>query len=355
MKSNPLTKLIKRLVEIEPSDSPLISCFVSLNEPRADYFREIETQAAFVGKRLSGRKRTEYEDALAEIRERLEAGPKAGSRSIAIYSRWGDDPVLVATEFPVPLQTQFIVDDLPHIYPLIELKDTYRRFVIALTTEDQARILETTVGSVTEEILAKRRDLRERVGREWTREHYHNHKRERTSQFVKEKVRIIERLMIQRGINYLVLAGSPRMTRRLHKALPPRVREKVVGNLNAKSPNDIDPILMESILHIAAAENVESHDRVLELETAILKGGLGVAGISASMDALRDGYADVLVIDQDLEDDEIREELVRLAIKAGVEIETVGGSETLKRFSGVGCLLRFLPFRGGLKTRLTAA
>ena len=58
----------------------------------------------------------------------------------------------------------------------------------------------------------------------------------------------------------------------------------------------------------------------------------------------------------------MREELVRLAENNGVEIETVSGSETLRRLSGVGCLLRCRPKakrgrrrkKGGRRTKKAA-
>ena len=94
---------------------------------------------------------------------------------------------------------------------------------------------------------------------------------------------------------------------------------------------------------IATAENQESHDRVDELERALLTDGLGVIGYEASREAITAGYADVLIIDQELDDPEMKEELVRLATVSGIEVETVRKSEKLKRLSGVGCLLRYRP------------
>jgi peptide subunit release factor 1 (eRF1) len=86
----------------------------------------------------------------------------------------------------------------------------------------------------------------------------------------------------------------------------------------------------------------ESHDQVDALESALMKQGLGVAGESATRQALEHGYADVLIIDQDYSIT-VREELVRLALQSDAEIETVKDSEKLKRLEGVGCLLRYRP------------
>jgi len=343
MNALPLRKLIPRVIAIEPSSSPLISCFVDLDPPRADSIAEIEAAAQLASKRLTNSRRSDFIDAYGEIQDYLQHSLQPGSRSLAVYSRWGDDPVFLPVQFQVPLRTQFIVDQLPHIYPLIELKDTYHRFVIVITTESEARILETTFGSITEEVLAARPDLRRRIGREWTREHYQNHKREREQQFIREKIRIIDELMSRSGHNHLVIAGSPKMASRLAKALPPRLRARLIDTLEVNPRNGLDPILLESVRLVAAEEDRESHDRVRQLESAVLGSGLGVAGFHACVDALEGGYADLLIIDQEYAEDELREELVRLATRASVGIETVGESDTLQRLAGVGCLLRYRP------------
>ena len=77
--------------------------------------------------------------------------------------------------------------------------------------------------------MTERPELRERLGREWTREHYQNHRQQRDQQFVKEKVAVIERLMAKRGHNTLLLAGEPRFVKRLRSALPKHLEARVAG------------------------------------------------------------------------------------------------------------------------------
>lgn len=343
MKNANLKKFIRHLVEVEPTSSPLLSCFLDLDKSRAAALDELEARSTMTAQRLEGKRRSDFQDAYKEVREYLNSSLEGSSKSAAIYARWGENPVFSAMQFEVPLETDFVVDSLPHIYPLIQLKDTYHRFVIVITTETEARILETTIGAVTEEILKKRADLRERLGREWTREHYQNHKREREQQFIREKIRILDRLMSQRGHNHLIVAGSPGMVGRLTGELPQRLKEKLITTMPVNPKSGLDPILLESIQLFVAAENVESHNRVRDLESAVLRGGLGVAGYHASRAALQGGYADVLIVDQEDSDPELREELVRLAVGGGVTVETVNRNETLQRFGGAGCLLRYLP------------
>lgn len=343
MKSKELKKLIRQLVVIEPNDSPLISCFVNLEHPQNDYSAKIEPQARLTEKRLSGKRHQDYMEAMERVRTFLRSSIKPQSRSLAVYSRGGDDPVFIAVEFKAPLKTMFVVDSLPHVYPLVELKDNFHRFVNVLTTETEARILETTVGSVTEEILTTRPDLRQRIGREWTREHYRNHKNEREQQFIREKIRILEELVKRGAHNCIIIAGSPKMANRLSNALPVRLKEMLIDTLSSNPKSGLSPILLEAMQLFASAENEQSHKHVESLEAAVLTGGFGVAGYDATKEALIGAFADMLFVDQDLTEVGVREELVRLATHLNVTIETVRGSEILKRLSGIGCLLRYRP------------
>jgi len=163
---------------------------------------------------------------------------------------------------------------------------------------------------------------------------------------VKDKIRIIENLMSRSGHNHLVIAGSPKMASRLTNTLPQRLRDKLITTVPMNPNSGLSPILTEAIQLFTAAENIESHDHVATLEAEFLRHSLGVAGYEASKKALMGGYADMLIIDQDFTEIELREELIRLASASGVRIETVKRSESLERLSGVGCLLRYRPDRG---------
>ena len=50
----------------------------------------------------------------------------------------------------------------------------------------------------------------------------------------------------------------------------------------------------------------------------------------------------MLILAKEFYEGELKEELVRLAVRNGCRIETVGDSYTLIHYVGVGCLLRYL-------------
>jgi len=343
IQSQSLEGHIRQLVEIEPNESKVVSCFVQLEHPRSDFANEIESQYYQLRYKLNSVEKEEFTEAFAQLEAYLKARQSPKTRGVAVHLRGGEQPFFLSMEFEVPLENELILDDLPHIYPLVALKDVYHRFVTVVTTEQEARIFETTLGAVSEEILTERKDLRTRIGREWTREHYQNHKHEREQQLIREKIHVIDELMRRRGHNHLVIAGSPAMVGRMTAALPARLKEKLISTLNTNPNSGINPILLEAVQLFVEAENAESHDRVRKLRREMLTGRLGVGGYEESLAAMEGGYADMLLIDTVHLSAEKREELTRMAANRRVGVETVSESEVLKQLGGVGCLLRYRP------------
>ncbi|NJN99973.1 MAG: hypothetical protein HC875_40630 [Anaerolineales bacterium] len=131
---------------------------------------------------------------------------------MAIFARGGASPLFLPLQFRVPLPHWLAVAGLPNIYHLVELKDNYHRYVVLLSTEESARIVEVNLGAATEELWTQRPELRQRVGREWTKEHYQSHLRHQTERFIKESIAMLEQLMAAGGHTHLILAGNAQMT-----------------------------------------------------------------------------------------------------------------------------------------------
>ena len=342
MDTKQLSHRIRQLALIEPNDSPVVSCYLNLDQPRSNPLLEIEERAELAAMTLRGQAKHDVRDALDQIRDWANENLKHNARGTAIFSRWGDEPFFIPMQFVRPLPNLLEVDDVPHIYPLVELKDVFHRFIIVLMREDEARIIETNIGKITEALVAERKDLRWRVGREWTREHYQNHRRDRNERFLKEKIRIIDDLVTNRKHTHIILGGNPNLVTRMRRALPKRLEEKVINTMIVDPTDGVSAIVREAIQVFVEQEQQESVANVKRLESAIRGSGLGVVGYPQVRQALEAGQADLLLIQQNLDDPEIREELTKLAIRSSVEIETVSNCPILEAFGGAGCLLRYL-------------
>jgi len=333
-----LHKHLIALASLPKTDSPVVSAYLDFGDPARTAVTDFRRWAALTRQTFTGQRRQDFDDAVEEVDSWLSDNR---SRSAAVFARWGEHPLFIAMPFEVPLENHFHVDAVPVIYPLVELKDRFNRFVVVLTTATSARIVEVNLGAQSVDLLTERPALRERIGREWTREHYMNHRRDRDRKFVKEKIAVIESLMAKRGHNSLVVAGDPRCVNRLVDALPAHLRERVVGQIKTgMTGGRLRDVIGQAVDSFLQAEAEEAHDVVDLLVKAVRAGGLATVGVETTRRALIDGRVGQLVVSSALLHEE-REELVRLASRHDVPIETVQECEMLDRNGGAGALLRY--------------
>ena len=368
-----LQKHVQTLATLPETDAPVISCYLSLNDGRIKDRGAFDGQVRPLISSLTGQTRQDFEDALEPIGQYLAEKLLLGAKGVAIFSRAGGEPFFLPLQFRVPLPDWMAVDTTPNIYHLVELKDTYHRYVVMISTEESVRIYEVNLGAVTEQLWEQRPELRKRVGREWTKEHYQNHRRDRAQRFIKEKTKILERVMSAGGYAHLILAGHPTITSRVRSELPKHLTEQLVDVVPASGRTPVSDVIKTTLASFIEQEEKESRATAEEIERQIRTGGLAVIGTEASLHALRRDQADMLVMARsyspdlgwrctacgvmgsqperpkacpecgvtELQDLDIRETMVRLAEQQGSTVEVVNQNEPLTRFGGVGCLLRY--------------
>ena len=369
-----LQEHVLTLATIEETDAPMVSCYLNLETGLAAARRILDERVRLLRKTLPAPQRDSFEHALLAIESRLAAGFQTESQGAAIFSRGGAQEFFLGLEFRVPLPTWIAVNSTPNIYHLVELKDTYHRYVLVLVNERSTRILEVHLGSVTEVAWTKRPDLRERVGRGWGREHYQSHHPEGNHQFANEVVRFVDKVMSTGGYGHLILAGTSRMTALIREALPKRLASKLIDVVPASANERTSSVVAATLASFVEEEQRESLAAVDRLQKNICSHGLAVAGSTASLQALKCRQVDLLVMATEYQPEpawmctscdmtavqrirpvvcpncgcpttrelDVKEELVRLAELAGCGVEIVHDSEALMRLGGVGCLLRFL-------------
>jgi hypothetical protein len=368
-----LDKHIKALATLEPSEAPVISCYLDLSRG-SGYQDIVDERVHLLRSSLPDRDLDNFEEALGKIEDFLLTGVALVTNGVAVFVRSGARPFFRALQFEVPLPNWIAVDSAPNLYHLVELKDNYDRYVILQVTENSARIIGINLGSVTDQIWKNRPELRHRVGRGWARDHFQDHRRERNNQFVHDLIGILANVMSTGGYGHLILGGNARTVATVRKALPKSLAAKLVDVVAASANDRISDVVATTLQRFLEHEELDSQAIAEQLVSQIYTHGLAVVGTHASMQALRAGQVDVLVIAKDydpgngwecrrcgrvdtqsaqpeacpacqnlhLRGFEIRSELVRLAGQLGCGVEVVEHSDALMNFGGVGCLLRFL-------------
>ncbi len=369
-----LQEHIRVLATVQETEDLMLSCYANFEQGRRKHsLAEIRAAARGVRASIDPPMRPAFEEALRKIVDALGSKVARSTKGVAVFARAGESPFFLALPFEAPLPNWFFADRVPNIYHLVELKDTYDRYVVLIAHEDRARILEVNLGAATKELWVSQPALRERVGREWTRDHYQNHRRDRGDKFIKEKIEILDKLMSAEGHTYLVLAGSPRVVNLLLKKLPRRLADKVVDVLQATSQDATADVVSATLSSFVEHELRESLATAQLLKSTLRRGGLAVAGTAPTLAALRSAQTDILVladwyspppgwrcfqcghIDAEelkpiscaechqgrFREVDLKSEMVRLAERLGCVVEIVRESDTLLECGGVGCTLRY--------------
>lgn len=341
MQIRELQNHLRTLIELDETESPVVSYFLDRDDP--DGTKTLRDQTSRARKALDRPQRQAFDLALDRIEDHVPWKLDDSTRSVAVFARSGSSPLFLVMEFEAALSTQVVVDPLPVVFPLIELKDNYHRYVLLICNKDSARVLEVSLGSVTREVWTRRPELRKRVGREWTKLHYQNHRRDRTDRFLKEKIEMVERIVSAGGHTHLMLAGNPQILARVRKALPKHLERRLVDVIPAAARDRSTDIVLATLSTFIEHEERESVAAVHLLRRELRRGGLAVCGYGESRRALEQGQADQLILLAELDKAELarREELVRLAVDQDVPVEVVQHSEELEQLGGVGCLLRY--------------
>lgn len=362
MDSQRLRFHLDQLACIERSDVPMASCYMDLCDIEG-FFKAFAI--ASKGQGLSG-------DAVRRTQpvvQRLLL-KEDGCRSIALFHREGAEPWSMALRFRAALPNRVSAAWTPAIYPLVELADTFEPHAVLLVAGNWARLIEAACGEAGRELNVRRPDLREREGREWTKEHYLNHQRERFHQFCNQVVSALERFMSESGLSQFILAGRPRVTSAVCESLPRGLAGRLIDTIEASPSMGTEELISMTHELFARREAEDSLAMAGRLEKELRAGGPAVAGAAASIEALRRRRAGILVLARDYEfgsvsicenckavlhagprkscplcmaavrEVDFREELARLAARSGCVIETVAGSESLRSIGGAGCLLR---------------
>jgi len=374
MELKELQRHILTLATLPQTPDPVISCYLNREPGHPNGRHLLEERVQLLRGSLAAKWRWEFEEALNRIDAYLRQGVPEGVVGLAMFARAGQEPFFLPLQFHVPLPNCLAVDTAPNIYYLVELKDTYHRYAVLFCTETGARILGLNVGTITDDIWKEFPEPRDRASRNWTREQYQNDRQQQTNLFISELIGVLTQFMFAGRYGHLILAGHPKVTSRIRKALPKHVAAKLVDVVPASEYDRPGDVVTATLVSFAEQEERESQAMVERLQREIDTHGRAVVGTAATFEALKWGQVSMLVLAKaydpgngwmcgacgaagvepsslnicleclstELRELNVKEEMVRMAERTGSRVEVVNHSDSLMRLGGIGCLLRFL-------------
>ena len=369
-----LRRHIAVLACIDETEAPFVSCYLNLEQGEDSYRKALEDRALAMRSTLEGNAKADFDAAIGQINDYLAGMLRPGAKGVALFSRYSSGGAFfLPMQFAAPLPNWIAVYPSPNLFHVMALKDNYHRYVVLLVNQAWVRILEVNLGAATTKAWTEQPELRERVGREWTKAHYESHRHERTSRFLKEQTDMLESLMVAGGHTHLILAGDPRLTGRIRRTLPKSVAAKLVDTIPVASRDKQDDVVAATLSAFIECEEQESQAVAARFVQGIRTQGRAAAGAAACLEALREQRADLLLLSRDLlpapgwrcaacgviriahpapaactecgkksiQPVDATVELVRLAGQQNCPIEVVDHCDPLMALGGMGCLLRY--------------
>ena len=373
-----LDRHIKELAECELTDAPFISLYINTRgtesgQRQFDSF--LKNKLIFFQKEFAdcGEKEKNFLKSWRQIARYLEQSLEVKSNGAALFARsQPDNDFFLALQFPLPLENRFVVDSVPHIFPLVQFLDKSHHYMVMISDSEKAKIFEIQFGGIKDiQQIGKPKDDKNFRG-EWTQMHYQNWKKQQTQEFIKQEIKILSDLMQRNGVEHLILAGDKVMLARIKKELPKRLQERVVDFTRLDARRDEYQILRQSIEIFADFERAEDIDTLESLRRELLTDGLGIMGTEKTVEALNSGKIDQLIVATEYEappgwrckhcdllgmgpssapcqycghskliEANLKEEMVRKTLLGGASVETIVHHVWFVRQGGIGALLRY--------------
>lgn len=194
---------------------------------------------------------------------------------------------------PIKLNNSLIVDSSPYIRPLARIQDEWESFTLVLLNSNYAKIYSISLGKVEDE-------------KKLSVDIINKHKKGGCSQARFQRIRKgaidlffseVEEALYKTADNQIVLAGPGQAKLLFKDKISKNLRERIVATIDI-SIDDEKELLKESINLISKLEEKKSQGAVQQLKEEILKDGLAAYGIDDTLQAVKNGQAELLIVEK---------------------------------------------------------
>ena len=123
MEGGQLRNHLVTLRALEPDDSPVVSCYLTVADGERGYRNDLNRQVRTVLKPLGDDAKREFWEALGHIEVFLATGIGPETKGVAIFARSGATPVFLPLQFSIRFPNRVRASSRPFIEPLIRLLD----------------------------------------------------------------------------------------------------------------------------------------------------------------------------------------------------------------------------------------
>ena len=335
-------ELLRQLAQLSETDRTVLSVYLDLRSgwDAAKHFIEKESRRLLL--LLNEDERVQFEASLSLLLDYLneKRAQAFAGEGVAFFADLGAH-VSRSVELSAAPEPLLAVDDEAIIHPLALQLDEYEPIGVIMIDAFCTRIL-IAAGEVMEDVdsMCKKIHHLSKAGG-WSQMRYQRRRAKQVKHRARDIVQKAVEIFRQVGVNRILIAGRDRMVSAIEQELPKLLQDKVVATVrwDLNAPDDkflrkIRPVLEE-------VERSQERDLLEKLLGELRRHGPAVAGAEQTLQALKRGQVDTLLVSQTL-DFNTSEELTSLAESTGGYVEFVPeGNETLEKLGGVGAILRY--------------
>jgi peptide chain release factor subunit 1 len=356
MYPNACNKDIKELSSVYDKDglNTFVSFYFNGNDSKFILHREKAVKSVLVN--------DELENFVKTMKKIMTYIKKNDGTNIAIFAS-NKNEYFKAVSLPVKVKNALVVDASPYVRQLAELSDEWKAFTLVLLNTNHAKIFSLSCGEILdeEEMSADIMNKHKKGG--WSQARFQRLRKGSIHAFLAEVVDELEKIADED----IIVAGPGQAKSEFLNLLPKKIREGVIAVVDIDI-NDEYGLLKESFA-IMSEKNRKEKDEVLEhLKQEILIEGLAVHGVDETIDAVKNGKAELLLVEEDFKmrgwvcercqiagrgltttcpncgnktsEVDVIEEIIELAERTDVKVEFTDNDE-IKKLGHIVALLRY--------------
>jgi peptide subunit release factor 1 (eRF1) len=277
--------------------------------------------------------------------------------------------------FAVPFTDSFVVADTPRLRPLVQALGDAPRAAVLFVDGESARLAALTEQGAADEIALETNDV---VGHHrrggWSlllQSRYQRHIHEHRKRHFDAVAHALADLVDHYGLRAIVLAGEPRNLAVFRTQVPPRLADRIVGDVAGAR---YEPTSAFAERALALIRDRGAGQAAAALDTVLIDaegGGRAAAGVEAAIDAVNRGTVYRLYLLASYREDgrgcpachalqraedvacrwcgaatsalELGEAMVQRVLAAGGDVASIDVHAGLERAGGVAALLRYPP------------
>ena len=285
---NDLSELIRELSDIYDPDSRETYLSIYINKDANVKFLERREKAC--KSLLSGEEQKNFINTIEEIKEFLN---RNAGNTLAIFASHKYN-FFKHVSLPFEINNSLIVDSSPYIRPLARIKDEWESFTLILLNSNYAKIFSISLGKVEQEKNLSADIMNKHKKGGWSQARFQRLRKGAIHAFFSEVRDALEKIADEQ----IVLAGPGQAKFQFSDMLSKNLKERIVEVIDI-SIDDEKELLKESIHLISKLEERKSKGAVQQLKEEILKDGLAAYGFDDTLNAVKNGQVELLIIEKD--------------------------------------------------------